>query len=738
MSPATLIAFLIAIAIPIAAVYVIFALDLFGTGKRSTILLCLGWGAVGAFGLAYLLNSEVIKFAGYELTLTLLGPLIEELLKSAFLLFLVTQPRFHYFVDGAVYGFACGIGFAVTENLLYISTYPDAALSVSLSRVLSTSLMHATTSAVIGLLLGRVRRLQSSTKYLWGLSGFAAAIAIHVTFNTLVDHLSGTLLLLLGIGIGLGGAAVIGVLISHGLADEKKSFAETLGIAGSGVSRQERRVVQNLGGEAVENVLRELGARFGDDKVPTIRRLLITQANIGILQRNLNNPVSDRLRKAWQEEIDQKRAESKTLQKKLGANVMLFLRSVFPDDEATQNTFQREFAKTDPTQIHTFDMFMIVSAHSRTFSAEELSSRADLLSQTKLFAQVPLPDLENLSRAIIRRTFRDGELIFEQDASGDEMFVVTVGAIVVLSYDRATGTEMLLNVCQSGEIVGELTLLDGLKRSARARASGNVETLVLPRNQFLIFIQSRPQVIQALLRYVVGRARHMSQLVDNSIKWASAITQGKFDEAASQLAPAGVLQPAVQSAGESSLIKRIVQSDEPSAPEDTAILLHSVFSRMNGALEQKSKSAAAAAPSAKPSIGLFNRAAPAAGANGSASGRDSLTVLTPNQQLIVRYLQDGVSRVDEGATIQAIQSSLQGIGAIQTELEHLLKNGWIVANGSYYVLSPRHRRGSVALSQPAHPEPASPASDPQPTNAPPSGPDLAEPPSGGIFSQIKR
>ncbi len=753
MSPITIIAFLIAVAIPIGAVYIIFAVDLFGTGKRSTILFCLGWGAVGAFGLAYLTNSEVLKYLGYELTVTLAGPIIEELLKSAFLLFLVTQPRFHYFVDGAVYGFACGIGFAVTENMLYISTYPDAALSVSISRALSTSLMHATTSALVGLSLGHLRRSKSSTKFVWAFIGFVPAMITHVVFNNLVDHLTGSLLLLFGIGIGIGGAALIGFLISRGLADEKKSFAQTLGVAGSGVSKQERRAVQKLGGEAVETVLKELGARFGEDKVPFIRRLLITQANIGILQGNLNNPVSERLRKAWQEEIDTKRAEIKRLQKELGANVMLFLRSVFPDDEkATQDTFRKELAVTDPTQIHTFDMFITASRISKTFSPQELSDIADLLSQIDLFKGVSLPDLENLSRAITLRKFNDGELVFDEGQPGDEMFVITGGAIQIISVDKQDHSEKPLNLCKAGELVGELTLLDGLARSARARASGELETLVLPRNQFMSFIQSRPTVILALLRYLVGRARHVSDIVDHSIEWASDVAQGKFDHSASVLAPAWAAAPTTPGTGMFRITSRVALTDHAeraNVNEDTAVLLHSVFSRVSSALDQKTQavSAAPAAATNKGRIsGLFGMStlggATSSAANAARSTQSATVVPTPaapnparvtphltslstDQQLIVRCLQDGVANVENGASIETIRGELTSIADVQPPLDDLITRGWLTLNDGQYVLSPNYRRGATT-------------SDPSERPTDPPTPDSNSGKSStGIFSRIK-
>lgn len=710
MTISTFVAFLVAIAIPVGAVYLIFTLDLFGTGKRSTILISLGWGAVGAFTLAYILNSTIITYIGYETTVTFVGPLVEEILKASVLVYLITRPTFHYAVDGAVYGFACGIGFAVTENLLYISTYPNTALAVAISRALSTSLMHATTSALVGITLGNLRRSDSRTieKLGLGLLGFVPAVIVHMVFNNVVkiltDNDQGTLLLLLGFAIGLGGAGVIGVIIMRTLANEKKRFAQTLGI-GVGVSSAERKAVQQLGGEAIEAVLKELGQYFGEDKIVLIRKLLITQANIGILQNNLAHPVSDRLRTAWQDEIAQKHAEIDKVRAELGVYVMSFLRGVFPEnDEATRNTFQREFAITDPTKIHTFDMFQNTSRIVHTITPEQLSRSADVLGQFELFKEVPLSDLENLSRAITTRTFSDGEPIFEEGDPGDDMLVVMAGAIQVLKVqkgaDNASSGEKLVNTCEPGPngIVGELSLLDGRPRSLRARASGETEALVLRRDQFMMFISSRPAVIYALLRFLTNRARHISGIVDVSIKWASDVTQGHYDHSAGALAPvwatagaSGQTTSHPSGLRASGTFKVVEHPESASVSENTSVLLQGVFSRVSSALQAQEKGAGAPlTASADPSTAVSQTASITAASS-------AVTGLLPDQQLVVRYLQDGVSNIDEGATIQAIQAELTEVVNLPGTLTELVKSGWVVLSGSYYRINPRRRRTTVAM-----------------------------------------
>ena len=533
MTLTILLTYFVNIAIPALAVYLIFALDLYGTGKRSTVLLCVAWGLIGAYGISDVVNNRVfLPRIGYEAVVGLSGPITEEIAKALLLVYLVRQPRFRYIVDGAVYGFAIGIGFAVSENALrYLAMNQEAPLIGALSRVLSTTLMHATASALVGIALGRLRRARAGRRLGWPLGGMALATALHIVYNNLVTVLSpGPLLLLVAIGIGAVGVVTISVLMNQGLAEERKRFAETL-TSSVGVSASERRAVQQLGGEAIEHILKELADIFGEDKIAAIRRLLVIQANIGILQNNLRSPASERLRQAWQEEIRGLRAEINQLRKALGLYAMSFLRGVFPEDDTDwSESYGQAFRQIDPTQIHSFDLFIRASEMAGTISPERLERIAAELHRAEIFSGVSLADLENLSRAITTRSLQAGEVLFREGDEGDTMFVVQTGQIDLVKRD-SDGTETLLRTCRAGDMFGELALLDGYPRSASARARGPASVLSLRRAHFMMFIQSRAQVILAVLTFLANRVRSTTHVLETSIAQATSIARGDFQAA---------------------------------------------------------------------------------------------------------------------------------------------------------------------------------------------------------------
>lgn len=526
-----LLAYVIALLIPALAFYLIRALDLFKTSHTQTVLICALWGALVAYPLASLVNGGLHSLFGAALVITLLAPLIEEALKALVLLYYTRQPSFHYFVDGAVYGFSVGIGFSMVENIVYLGSSPS--LSLAITRVLSTSLMHAMASGVVGISLGRLRRTRSRVLPLLGIG---SAFAVHILYNNVVNTLTGVTLLIVAVGIGISGAAVIAAQIIYGLRQEKEQFSQTLGLERD-VSVGERQAIQRLGGASIEAIMQELRGTFGEENVALIRRLLVTQANIGILENNLTAPnVSPRLREAWEGEIALRQSESQELRRQMSRSVLTYLSSQFPaHDPTTWAYLQEQFARHDPTMVHTFDMFMRMTELAQDFTAEQLEGRAERLSRIDIFRQVSMADLENLSRAIEVANYDDGVLLFDKGDDGDAMYLIEGGAIAVYALDHSHH-EKHLRTFGVGQVVGDFAVLDGEKRSARARAQGALSVLVLRREVFQMFIQSRPQVILAVLAVLADRARYTTRTVELTLQTLSNIAQGDY-------APAAAPQP---------------------------------------------------------------------------------------------------------------------------------------------------------------------------------------------------
>jgi len=325
-----IIAFLIAAAVPLVFLYAIYKLDLYGTGSFRVVLVCFVWGIV-AFALAYFINVTA-RDAGLitgDVLRQYFAPVAEEILKALILLYLVRRPNFTYFVDGAVYGFSIGIGFAIVENYSYILGDPDASMGLAIGRVLSTNLMHASASALVGIGVGYARFHRSWRLLVSVLAGLLLAMALHVGFNNLVTRVESGWLLLYAAGVGFGSGGVIALAIRRGLAEEKAWIEETLGEADR-VTKGEAAVVHRI--TDMRTILAPLKQRFGAEKVEQIETFLMLQARLGILRKTLEKLQDEKMRKAVEVQMGDLRHEMDEARRSVGTYCMLYLRHIFPEE----------------------------------------------------------------------------------------------------------------------------------------------------------------------------------------------------------------------------------------------------------------------------------------------------------------------------------------------------------------------------------------------------------------------
>src|SRR5205809_1848775 len=180
---------LIASVIPLLFLYVIKWLNFFETHKARLIILALVWGAISV-ELSYQVDHPMRLVLGTTFVGTHTAPIVEEIFKSLVLLYLVRRADTTFFVDGAVYGFATGIGFAIAENMLYLSRVDiDTGMVLGTTRAFISSVMHGSTSAIVGMAvagfpLGRVKH-----PLLAWVVGLVVAIALHTAYNNTAYHI---------------------------------------------------------------------------------------------------------------------------------------------------------------------------------------------------------------------------------------------------------------------------------------------------------------------------------------------------------------------------------------------------------------------------------------------------------------------------------------------------------------------------------------------------------------------
>ncbi|MFM1886079.1 MAG: hypothetical protein RL026_1236 [Pseudomonadota bacterium] len=113
------------------------------------------------------------------------APFVEESVKATVVLWLFRTHRIGFVGDAALYGFAAGAGFALFENLLYLSQ-PGFGVVVWIVRGFGTAFMHGGTVALFAVLLLALDERSGRAGWRHGLPALLLAGLIHAGFNHFV------------------------------------------------------------------------------------------------------------------------------------------------------------------------------------------------------------------------------------------------------------------------------------------------------------------------------------------------------------------------------------------------------------------------------------------------------------------------------------------------------------------------------------------------------------------------
>jgi CRP-like cAMP-binding protein len=104
------------------------------------------------------------------------------------------------------------------------------------------------------------------------------------------------------------------------------------------------------------------------------------------------------------------------------------------------------------------------------------------------------------------RRFRTGATLFHEGDHSDWIGLVTKGRVKISCYG-ADGRERLVAVVGPGELLGELSAIDGEPRSATATSLDPLEVSVVTAEEFVALLEQHPAATLGILRSIIGRLR---------------------------------------------------------------------------------------------------------------------------------------------------------------------------------------------------------------------------------------
>lgn len=128
------------------------------------------------------------------------------------------------------------------------------------------------------------------------------------------------------------------------------------------------------------------------------------------------------------------------------------------------------------------------------------------LRNVPIFAELEDKDLQRIAKLGTRQKYKKGNIVVLEQESGAALFVIIAGKVKVVRMDE-DGKEVILSMFGPGEFFGEMSLLDGMARSASVVATVKSELFMIHRRDFLELLHEYPSVAIALLAELAMRLR---------------------------------------------------------------------------------------------------------------------------------------------------------------------------------------------------------------------------------------
>lgn len=137
----------------------------------------------------------------------------------------------------------------------------------------------------------------------------------------------------------------------------------------------------------------------------------------------------------------------------------------------------------------------------------------EFLSQMPIFKSLSVSDLQVLVGLWKPRTLKQGEMLFRKGDTGSSMFIIEEGIIEISVPDARQKRDIRISVLHEGDFLGELSLIDGLPRTATAVSMEDCRLLEMSRDDFLDFLLERPAVSISMISEIGHRLRKTNELV---------------------------------------------------------------------------------------------------------------------------------------------------------------------------------------------------------------------------------
>jgi CRP-like cAMP-binding protein len=167
------------------------------------------------------------------------------------------------------------------------------------------------------------------------------------------------------------------------------------------------------------------------------------------------------------------------------------------------------------------------------------------VQQNILFVGVEPKLLSRFVRKGIERSYKAGEVIFDESSRGRDLYLIARGRVRINKYTKF-GVESLLAILHEGDFFGELSMIDALPRSARAEAMDDSTIVAFSPTEVRALIKESDSFTFNLLRNIAVRLRTMDQTFVLELEHNATAAKNKVDKLSNLIEATKIVNSALE------------------------------------------------------------------------------------------------------------------------------------------------------------------------------------------------
>lgn len=120
----------------------------------------------------------------------------------------------------------------------------------------------------------------------------------------------------------------------------------------------------------------------------------------------------------------------------------------------------------------------------------------------------------------LRKNMKKGEVIFHEGNPSDYAYIIGKGSVEI--FENTLGGQKVLGVLGDNEIFGEMGLIDGLPRSATARALEDSVVYIISPETFDNLVHNNPEALLPIMKILTSRLRETMNCLRQGYKLPGA------------------------------------------------------------------------------------------------------------------------------------------------------------------------------------------------------------------------